>query len=128
MIITFIMAVVIVPDAIALLYEDISALQLYERIIDDTDDGYIILDIRVPEEYAEGYISGAINIPLKQLGYSLYMLDKSKDIIVYCKIGVQSKIAAQVLANAGFKDVYNLTDGLEMWSYALETSDGRVDI
>jgi len=124
----FIMSAVIASDAFALLYEDVSALELYERIEDDSDDGYIILDIRAPEEYAEGYIPEAINIPLKQLGYSLYILDKTKDIIVYCNIGLQSKVAAQVLANAGFKDVYNLTEGLEAWSYGLETNDGRVNI
>jgi len=115
-------------EACAVLYEDISALELSERILDDKDDGYIILDIRLPEEYAEGHIPGAINIPLRELGYSLYLLDKVKDIIVYCNIGLQSKVAAQVLANAGFKDVYNLTDGLKVWSYAFESSDGRVNI
>ena len=115
-------------EAKALLYEDISACELKQRIDDDSDGGYIILDIREVADYEEGHIPKAINIPLKELGYRLFTLDKTKDIIVYCQIGQRSKIACEILTNAGFKDVYNLTDGLKAWDYALQTSDGRVSI
>lgn len=112
----------------ALLYQDVSAFELKERMDDSSDAGYIILDIRQKSDYKEGHIEGAVNIPLKELGYRLFLLDKGKDIIVYCGLGLQSKVACQVLANAGFKDVYNLTDGLKAWDYGLETDGGRVNI
>ena len=52
----------------------------------------------------------------------------TKDIIVYCGIGAQSKVACEILANAGFKDVYNLTDGLKAWDHALITDYCGVNI
>jgi rhodanese-related sulfurtransferase len=108
-------------DVCALLYQDISVLELRQRMEDETDCGYIILDVRPSADYEEGHIQDAINIPLKELGYRLFILDRTKDIIVYCNFGLQSKVACQVLTNSGFKDVYNLTDGLTAWNYGLET-------
>ena len=121
-------SLVFAQKAKAVLYEDVAAFDLQQRITDNSDNGYIILDIRESAEYEQGHIPGAINIPLKELGYTLYKLDRIKDIIAYCNFGLQSKIACQVLANAGFKDVYNLTDGLRAWDYALQTSYGSVAI
>ncbi len=109
-------------------YEDMPPLELYQRMADNADNGYLILDIRDAADYEKGHIPEAVNIPLKELGYRLYTLDRTKDIIVYCDVGLQSKIACQVLTNAGFKDVYNLTGGLKAWDYALETDYGGVGI
>ena len=109
-------------------YDNITALELKQRMDDKSDDAFIILDIRDEATYKKGHIPGAINIPLKELGYRLFSLDKTKEIIVYCSVGVQSKLACHILANAGFKDVYNLTGGLKVWNYPTETSDGRVSI
>jgi len=109
-------------------YYDITAKQLKERINDKSDDNFIIVDVRDDASYDEAHITGAINIPLNQLGYSFFSLDKTKDIIVYCFTGVTSQVACQILVNAGFKDVYNMTGGIKAWDYAIETSDGRVNI
>ena len=109
-------------------YYDITVNQLKARIDDKYDDNFIIVDIRDDASYDEAHIPGAINIPLNELGYRLFGLDKTKDIIVYCFTGVTSQVACQILVNAGFKDVYNLTGGIKAWDYAIETSDGRVSI
>jgi len=109
-------------------YDNITALELKQRVDDKSDNAFIILDIRDEAAYDQEHIPGAINIPLKELGYRLFSLDKTKDIIVYCDVGVRSKVACQILANAGFKDVYNLTGGMKAWNYAIETSDGKVSI
>jgi rhodanese-related sulfurtransferase len=109
-------------------FYEITAEQLAERIKDESDDNYIIVDIRDDASYDQAHIPGAINIPLNQLGYSLFGLDKTKDIIVYCFAGVASEVACQILVNAGFKDVYNMTGGMKAWDYPIETSDGRVNI
>lgn len=109
-------------------FYEITADQLTDRIKDKADDNYIIVDIRDDASYDEAHIPGAINIPLNELGYRLFGLDKTKDIIVYCFTGVTSGVACQILINAGFKDVYNLTGGIKAWDYPIETSDGRVNI
>jgi rhodanese-related sulfurtransferase len=109
-------------------FYEISADQLADRIKDKADDNYLIVDIRDDESYDEAHIPGAINIPLNELGYRLFSLDKTKDIIVYCFTGVTSEVACRILINAGFKDVYNMTGGIRAWDYTIETSDGRVNI
>jgi len=109
-------------------YDNITALELKHRVDDKSDNAFIILDIRDEAAYDQGHIPGTINIPLKELGYRLFSLDKTKDIIVYCDVGVRSKVACQILTSAGFKDVYNLIGGMKVWNYAIETSDGKVSI
>jgi len=109
-------------------FYEISPEQLADRIKDSSDDNFTIVDVRDALSYDEAHIPGAINIPLNQLGYSLYGLDKTKDIIVYCFTGVTSEVACRILVNAGFKDVYNMTGGIRAWDYPIETSDGRVSI
>ena len=119
---------VFVPAAFALTYENISALELKARIDDPKDKSYLIIDIRTPQEYDAGHIPEAVNLPLGTLGYKAYSLDKTKDIIAYCNTGVTSKVACQILINAGFKDVYNLTGGVQAWPYGLVPTDGRINV
>jgi rhodanese-related sulfurtransferase len=109
-------------------FYEISADQLAARIKDKADNNYIIVDIRDDTSYDEAHIPGAINIPLNELGYRLFSLDKTKDIVVYCFTGVTSEVACRILLNAGFKDVYNMTGGIRAWYYPIETSDGRINI
>lgn len=117
------------PEAApAVLYGDITAVELKSRMDDESDTGFVILDIREKESYKGGRIPGAMNIPLGELGYRFSILDKTKDVIVYCDVGLRSKVACRVLANAGFKDVYNLTGGLRQWNYPIETGNGSVSI
>ena len=112
----------------AVSYEEISALELNERISDKKDTGYLILDVRERTAFDLGHIPEAINIPLNELGYRYSEMDKTKDIIVYCNDGIQSRIGCQILMNVDFKDVYNLTEGLKEWNYALVADNGGISI
>jgi rhodanese-related sulfurtransferase len=96
-------------------YQDLNAKQFYEMIQKEKD--VIIFDVRTPQEYQEGHISNAINIPVQILGQQLDKLNKFKDkkILVYCRSGHRSAIASQILDRAGFKNVYNLKGGLFEW-------------
>jgi rhodanese-related sulfurtransferase len=96
-------------------YQDLNAKQFYEMMQKEKD--VIILDVRTPQEYQEGYISNAINIPVQILGQQLDKLKNFKDkkILVYCRSGHRSAIASQILDRAGFKNVYNLKGGLFEW-------------
>jgi rhodanese-related sulfurtransferase len=99
----------------SLAYQDLNAKQFYEMM--QKEKNIIILDVRTPQEYQEGHISNAINIPVQILGQQLDKLKNFKDkkILVYCRSGHRSAIASQILDRAGFKNVYNLKGGLFEW-------------
>ncbi len=70
-------------------------------------DGGLLLDVRSPEEFADGHIEGARNIPVNEIGAALATLPKDKAIVVYCAVGRRAAKAADELAGAGFT-VHNL--------------------
>ncbi len=72
--------------------------------------GYGILDVRTPIEYALGHIPGALNIPNTELRQRLDELDRTKKWVIYCAVGQRAYIAQRLLAQHGFK-VVNLTGG-----------------
>jgi rhodanese-related sulfurtransferase len=67
-------------------------------------NGALLLDVRTPEEFREGHIAGAKNIPVQQLAQRLDELGpKSRPIVVYCRSGARSSAAAQFLKNQGYQ-------------------------
>lgn len=71
--------------------------------------GARLVDVRTPEEYADGHLPGAVNIPVDELGRRLDELGpRDKPVVVYCASGVRSASAARILAAAGFSAVHNL--------------------
>jgi len=94
-------------------YENISVDEAYELI---KGGGYQILDVRTPEEYAEGHIAGSALIPLSELEKRLEELDKNQLVIVYCRTSNRSTQASEILINAGFKEIYNMLGGITDWS------------
>lgn len=79
-----------------------------KRTLDDiiNDNNYIIIDVRTKEEYDEGHVINAVNIPYDEIDETID-LDKSKDILVYCKSGKRASIAEQTLKELDY-NVYNL--------------------
>lgn len=70
--------------------------------------GATIIDVRTPDEYADGFFPGAINIPVNVLAKKIDTLcAKTKPIIVYCASGSRSALAASILKAQGFTDVTN---------------------
>lgn len=87
-----------------------------ETFISQNAEGtYTMLDVRQPLEYQDEHLPGAELIPLPELVDSLEGLDPKKPIIVYCAVGGRSRMAAQLLANHDFKEVYYLEGGMEAW-------------
>lgn len=76
-----------------------------------------VLDVRTPEEWAEGVIEGAIKMNYydKDFAKQLDKLDKTKPVYVYCKVGGRSGSAAKELEKKGFKLIYNLDGGIKAW-------------
>jgi len=69
-----------------------------------------VLDVRTEMEFENGHIEGAINIPVDSLRARLSELDKNKEILEYCQVGLRGYVAARILDQKGFK-VKNLTGG-----------------
>lgn len=77
----------------------------------------IILDVRTPEEFADGHIAGALNLDWdgKDFETATESLDKNVPVMVYCAGGGRSSAAAKALKSKGFKEIYNLEDGISDW-------------
>jgi thioredoxin len=91
----------------------------------------IILDVRTPQEFSRGHIANAtlINISDKDFINKVAVLQKDKPIYIYCLSGSRSWVAADYLAKNGFKQVYNLQQGLIDWqrnNLPLEKSEAVV--
>lgn len=72
----------------------------------------IVLDVREPVEWAGGTLPGSTNVSLSYLAASLDQLDRTKPILVVCRAGNRSLLAAQFLGQNGFAKAANLTGGL----------------
>jgi rhodanese-related sulfurtransferase len=83
-----------------------------------TESGVVILDVRTPGEFAEGYIEGAQNIDFQSGNFEneIAALDKNVTYAVYCRSGNRSGQAAKIMHDAGFHDVYNLDGGVIDWA------------
>ncbi|MDP1744520.1 MAG: FAD-dependent oxidoreductase [Bacteroidota bacterium] len=75
----------------------------------------ILLDIRSKEEFENGFIPNAINIPIDELRDRMSELDLNKNIYVYCLGGVRGYLAQQILKQNGYKKVLNLSGGYQLW-------------
>jgi thioredoxin 1 len=76
-----------------------------------------LIDVRSPEEYADGGISGSVNINYNSADFEakIEKLNKTKPILVYCLSGGRSGSAANKMNGMGFKEVYNMQGGLVQW-------------
>lgn len=81
----------------------------------------MLLDVRTAEEYKEGHIRDAVNIPLDRLPTMLpiYMADRHEPIVVYCLGGGRAQMACDYLASEGFTQVFNL-GGICDWPFEIE--------
>jgi rhodanese-related sulfurtransferase len=76
----------------------------------------LVIDVREPFEYKQGFIPGAINIPLSQLKSRINEISKDKDIFLYCRSGMRSKQAAKLLSRQGFSQIAHLQVGINSWT------------
>ena len=87
----------------------------------DTEEGYIILDVRAQEEYDQGHIPGAIVIPNTEIETraAAELPDKDQLILVYCRSGRRSKLAADILVELGYSNIKEF-GGIIDWPYEIE--------
>lgn len=96
----------------------ITSAALVERL--ETADAPVILDVRSPEEYAEGHIPGAINVPYDQIAANLDSLETflTAEVVVYCRTGRRAGVAENALREAGFTQVFDLEGHMTSWNEA----------
>ena len=99
-------------------YEKISGADA--KALMDSESGYIIIDARTQSEYDEGHIPGAILIPEYEIAdrAETELPDKEQLILVYCRSGRRSKIAAEELVKLGYTNVKEF-GGIIDWEYEI---------
>ena len=100
-------------------YMNITAQEAKE--IMDRESGYVILDVRTREEYDQGHIPGAIVISHEEVADKAEetLTDKDQLILVYCRSGRRSKIAAEALVELGYTNILEF-GGILDWPYEVE--------
>lgn len=83
-------------------------------------DEWLLIDVRTPEEYEQGHIPGAINMPHKEIDGFVEQLNdaKNKPIIIYCRSGRRATIAMQMLEQKQFLKVTHLEGDIMGWTEA----------
>ena len=91
------------------------------KVLMESKEGYVILDVRAQEEYDQGHIPGAIVIPHEEITEKAeaVLQDKNQLILVYCRSGRRSKIAADALVELGYTNIKEF-GGILDWPYEVE--------
>jgi rhodanese-related sulfurtransferase len=75
----------------------------------------VVLDVRSPEEFKEGHVPGAVNVPYDQIATRLSEVPKDKDVVLYCRSGRRAGIAAEVLQANGYTRLSHLEGDMNAW-------------
>jgi rhodanese-related sulfurtransferase len=87
--------------------------------INETD---LLVDVRTKQEFANGKIEGAINIPVDEIRDRLHELPKDRNIFIYCEAGLRGYLAQRVLKQNGYNQVQNLSGGYKLWKSCISES------
>lgn len=102
------------------LYADVTAEEA-RHLIESSgryqSDTLLVVDVRTPKEFAAKHIPNATLVPLEELDkrYRMDVPDTREKIFVYCSSGERSRLACDLLARAGYTNLYNIHDGLQAW-------------
>lgn len=94
---------------------------VYADEVNSLGDESVLIDIRTAEEFEIGHIKNSINLPLDELRDNLDRVPKGKKLVVYCVIGQRGYVAARLLMQHGFSEVYNLSGGYKNYLVADKT-------
>jgi molybdopterin/thiamine biosynthesis adenylyltransferase/rhodanese-related sulfurtransferase len=107
-------------SASSTLIEEITPARLKQMFFQEKE--LYLLDVRESYEYDICHLENAVLIPLNQLPAKLFILDKKKSIVVYCKSGIRSQKAVNFLKEAGFENLYHLSGGILAWAKEIDHS------
>jgi rhodanese-related sulfurtransferase len=102
-------------------FPDLSPAEARETIARRSrDPGFVLLDVRTPNEFAEERIRGAVMVDYRSPSFrdEMAKLDREKTYLVYCRTGNRTKGALQVMRELGFRNVLHLAGGITKWKEA----------
>ena len=104
--------------------------ELTPLVFKEKSSDQLVLDVRSPDEFAEGHLPRAINMNVRDENFlkNVQGFDKSRAIFVYCKSGFRSHVAATKLLELGFENVYDLEGGILNWiknDYTIVLKNGQ---
>ena len=108
----------VTPETPTRIIEEITPQEALTLIQDNQNNpDFVIIDVRTPEEFAEGYIENATNIDFYSETFrdELKQLDKNKTYLIYCRSGGRSGSALDIMAELNFREVYNISGGIIAW-------------
>ncbi len=108
----------IVPLTAGTRFQEVTVDQAQELIHKHTRDAtFVIVDVRTPGEFAEGHLSGAMNVNVMAPDFETQFgaLDRGKTYLVYCRTGNRSAQAIQVMERLGFRSMYHMFEGIVGW-------------
>ena len=106
------------PDLTGKIIQDVTVEEAYALIEQNQlDPTFIIIDVRTPEEFAEGHIEGAINIDFQSENFrgQIGELNRNNKYLIYCRSGNRSRGALDVMVEIDFREVYHLSAGIMKW-------------
>ncbi|MAZ73946.1 MAG: rhodanese [Flavobacteriaceae bacterium] len=104
----------------------VSPQEVYDAVYNNGNSSLQLVDVRTPEEYGVSHLKDAQNICVTEDDFKekVKSLDKEKPVYVYCRKGGRSARAAEILAEMGFIEIYDLSGGITAWEEeGLETSE-----
>ncbi len=105
-------------ETLAQIIENITPQEAFTLIQDNQNNpNFVIIDVRTPEEVADGYIENAVNIDFYSETFrdEINRLDKDKTYLIYCRSGNRSVKALNIMEELNFQEVYNMSGGIIKW-------------
>lgn len=104
-------------DIMAGTYTDVDVNEAQKLI----NQGITVVDVRTPEEYADGHVPNALLIPLQEIESRMKEFSPDEQYLIICRSGNRSAQASEILAQKGMKHIYNMTGGMNEWTGEVET-------
>lgn len=95
--------------------KDVTCKEAFKIIKENENNSdFVILDVRTPEEYSEDHLEGSRNLDYNSPDFigKLEGMDKNSTYIVYCRSGVRSRNAANIMSKIGYNKIYNVLGGI----------------
>lgn len=97
------------------MHQDLDIQAFQEQFANNPTADYVLVDVREVEEFEQGHILGAINIPLNSVPERMAEITTEKPVVIVCARGSRSEMAAEYLTGHGYRDLYNLVGGTLGW-------------
>lgn len=108
----------VTPETPTQIIEDITPQEAFTVIQNNQNNpDFVIIDVRTPQEFADGHIENVINIDFYSETFrdELNILDKDKTYLIYCRSGNRSGRTMPIMAELNFREVYNMLGGINQW-------------